>query len=208
MTRIEKLLPPPKPGGAWTAVLTGGEPLKLPAGAVADFALYAGMELTKDTMTALQDRARRLALREKAVALLSRRMLSAGMLREKLMAKDATEEQAGEVVRWAAEIGLLNDRTYADALVKHCQAKGYGVYKIRDELYRRRIPREYWEEALAALEDPAGTIDRFLEQKLTDPSDRKQVKKASDALVRRGFSWNEVSEGIRRARDRAGEELW
>ena len=44
---------------------------------------------------------------------------------------------------------------------------------------------------------------RFLEQKLADPSDRKQVKKASDALARRGFSWNEVSEGIRRARDRA-----
>ena len=135
-------------------------------------------------------------------------MLSAGLLREKLAARGASEEQAEETVRWAGEIGLLNDRAYAAALVRYCQAKGFGVYRIRDELYRRRVPREYWEEALSELEDPAEAIDRFLEQRLKDPTDRKQVKRASDALVRRGFSWNEVSEGIRRVRDRAGEELW
>ena len=208
MTRIETLLSPARPGGPWTAVLEGGETLRLPEGAVADLALYGGMELTDETRKDLRERALRHALREKAVALLSRQMLSAGLLREKLAAKGAAEEQIEETVRWAGEIGLLNDRAYAAALVRHCQAKGYGVYKIRDELYRRRVPRAYWDEALAELEDPAEAIDRFLEQKLADPSDRKQVKKASDALVRRGFSWSEVSEGIRRARDRAGEELW
>lgn len=208
MTRIEKLLPPAWPGKPWTAVLAGGETLRLPEGLVADLALYGGMELTDGAASDLREKAFRLALREKAVALLSRQMLSAGMLREKLLAGGASEEQAEEAVRWAMDVGLLNDRAYAAALVRHCQAKGYGVYKIRDELYRRRVPREFWEEALAELDDPAETIDRYLEQKLADPSDRKQVKKASDALVRRGFSWSEVSEGIRRARDRAGEELW
>lgn len=208
MTRIEKLLPPVRPGKPWTAVLAGGETLRLPEGAVADLALYGGMELTDETMKDLRERALRHALREKAVAMLSRQMLSAGLLREKLAAKGAGEAQIEETVRWAEEIGLLNDRAYAAALVRHCQAKGYGVYKVRDELCRRRVPREYWDEALAELEDPAETIDRFLEQKLADPSDRKQVKKASDALARRGFSWSEVSEGIRRAKDRAGEELW
>ena len=208
MTRIEKLLPPARPGKPWTAVLAGGETLRLPEGAVADLALYGGMELTDETMKDLRERALRHALREKAVAMLSRQMLSAGLLREKLAAKGAGEAQIEETVRWAEEIGLLNDRAYAAALVRHCQAKGYGVYKVRDELCRRRVPREYWDEALAELEDPAETIDRFLEQKLADPSDRKQVKKASDALARRGFSWSEVSEGIRRAKDRAGEELW
>ena len=208
MTRIEKLLPPARQGKPWTAVLEGGETLRLSEGAAADFALYGGMELTEETMAALREAAARLALREKAASLLSRQMLSAGMLRERLAAKGASEELEEETVRWAEEIGLLNDRAYAAALVRHCQTRGYGVYKVRDELYRRRVPREYWEEALAGLEDPAETIDRFLEQKLTDPSDRKQVKKASDALVRRGFSWDAVSEGIRRVRDRAVEEPW
>ena len=182
--------------------------MRLPEGAVADFALYGGMELTGETMSDLREQAFRLVLREKAAALLSRQMLSAGMLREKLTAKGASEAQAEETVQWAAEIGLLNDRTYAAAVVRHCQSRGYGIYKIRDELYRRRVPREYWDEVLAEMEDPAETIDRFLAQKLRDPSDRKQVKKASDALVRRGFSWSDVSAGIQRAKDRQREALW
>jgi len=205
MTRIERLLPPAQPGRPWTAALEGGDVLRLPEGAVADFALYAGMELEEKALADLRQRAFLLSLRERAVSLLSRQMLSAGLLTEKLTAKGADPKQAAEVVRWAEEIGLLNDRAYASALVRHCQSKGYGLYKIKDELYRRRVPRNLWEEALAELESPEEYIDRFLEKKLTDPSDRKQVKKASDALARRGFSWSEVSAGIERARERARE---
>ena len=205
MTRIEKLLPPSLPDRPWTAVLTDGDTLRLPAGVVADYALYAGMELLEEDLSALRERAVLLTLRERAVSLLSWRMLSAGLLREKLLAKGASQEQAEEVVRWAETIGLLNDRLYASALVRHCQSKGYGLYKIKDELYRRKVPRSYWDEALAEMEDPEEYIDRFLARKLEDPTDRKQVKKASDALARRGFSWSQVSAGIQRARERTEE---
>ena len=53
---------------------------------------------------------------------------------------------------------------------------------------------------MAQLGEPDEAIDRFLSARVTDPEDRKQVKKASDALVRRGFSWSQVSEGIARLR--------
>jgi SOS response regulatory protein OraA/RecX len=43
------------------------------------------------------------------------------------------------------------------------------------------------------MEEPSDTIRRFLEKKLKDPQDRKQVKKVSDALIRRGFTWGQVS---------------
>ena len=59
---------------------------------------------------------------------------------------------------------------------------------------------EDWEQALAELEDPEEFIDAFLARKVQDPGDRKQIKKASDALVRRGFSWRQVSEGVARLR--------
>ncbi len=208
MTRIDRLLPPAQPGRPWTAALEGGEFLRLPEGVVADFSLYAGMDLDEEALDSLRERARLLTLREMTVGLLSRRPLSAGLLREKLTAKGAGETQAEEVVRWAEDIGLINDRAYARALVRHCQDKGYGIYKIKDELYRRRVPRTCWDEALTELEEPDAAIDRFLERKLEDPSDRKQVKRAFDALVRRGFSWQAVSEGIRRAQARRDEELW
>ena len=50
------------------------------------------------------------------------------------------------------------------------------------------------------MDGPEEAIDAFLARKLTDPEDRKQVKKAADALMRRGFTWEQVSEGIERSR--------
>lgn len=198
--RIESLLPPAQPGRPWTILLEGNETLRVGEGVVVDFALYQGKDLDEDALEELKQAAFTANLREKAVSLLTGRLLSAGTLREKLLAKGGSPQQVEDIVRWAQDIGLLNDEEYAKALARHYQAKGYGMYKIKDELYRRQVPREYWEDALAALEEPDDIIDRFLEGKLKDPEDRKQVKKVSDALVRRGFSWSQVSSGIERFR--------
>ncbi|MBR3752249.1 MAG: RecX family transcriptional regulator [Ruminiclostridium sp.] len=198
--RIESLLPPGQPGKPWTLTLEGGKTLRLGEGVVIDFALYQGKDLEEDLLADLEQAAFAAGLREKAVSLLTGRLLSAGTLREKLLAKGGSEAQVEDIIRWAEDIGLLSDEEYAKALARHYQAKGYGIYKIKDELYRRQVPREYWEEALAQLEAPDEIIDRFLAKKLTDPEDRKQVKKASDALVRRGFTWSQVSSGIERFR--------
>lgn len=198
--RIETLLPPAQPGKPWTLLVEGGKsPLRLPEGVIIDFALYQGKELEDDLWEELQTAAFAAGLREKAVSLLTGRLMSAGQLEEKLLARGGTPQQVAEIIRWAQTIGLLNDRDYAKALARHYQTRGYGLYKIKDELYRRRVPREYWEEALAELEEPDEVIDRFVAAKLKDPGDRKQVKKVSDALVRRGFSWSQVSAGIQRA---------
>lgn len=198
--KIEKLLPPAQPGKSWTVALEGGDTLRVPEGAVLEFELYDGRELEEEELAELKAAAFASALRTKAVNMLSARQMSAGQLNEKLMAKGATDRQAAEIVAWAIDIGLLNDEEYAKALARHYQAKGYGIYKIKDELYRRRVPRQYWEEALASLEDPEEIIDAFLAKKVRDPGDRKEIKKASDALVRRGFSWSQVSAGMERLR--------
>lgn len=198
--KIEKLLPPVRPGKPWTVSLEGGSVLSVPEAVVAQYALYTGMELEEDQLTAVEEGAKMAALREKAVSLLTGRLLSEGQLREKLRNRGATPRQAEEVAAWAREIGLLNDEAYAKALVRHGQDKGYGLYKIKEMLYRRQVPRQYWEEALAELEAPDEWIDRYLAEKVRDPEDPRQIRKASDALVRRGFSWHQVSDGISRLR--------
>lgn len=192
--RIEKLLPPTPPAKTWTVALEGGKMLRVTESTVLDQGLFAGLELDEAALDAL----RSAALRSRAVDLLSVRAMSAGQLNEKLMAKGATERQAAETVAWAVEIGLVNDAEYAKALVRHYQAKGYGLYKIKNELYRRRVPKAYWEDALAEMDDAEDTIDAFLAKKLRDPEDRKECKKASDALARRGFSWSQIAAGIER----------
>ena len=144
---------------------------------MAAFSLYDGLTLEEERLAELKSAAFVATLRERTVALLSARMLSVGQLQEKLMAKGATDRQAAEVVAWALEIGLLNEEEYAKTLARHYQARGYGMYKIKDELYRRQVPRQYWEQALAELEDPEEFIDAFLTRKVQDPGDRKQIKK-------------------------------
>ena len=62
------------------------------------------------------------------------------------------------------------------------------------------MPRDLWEEALTQAEDPAEAIDAFVAKKLKGAavSDPKELKKVSDALARRGYSWSDISEALRR----------
>ena len=85
-------------------------------------------------------------------------------------------------------------------MVRWFSARGYGERKLRDELYRRRIPRELWEEAMEQAADPADSIDAFLQKKLRggQPGDPRELKRASDALARRGYRWDEINAALRR----------
>ena len=47
-----------------------------------------------------------------------------------------------------------------------------------------------------------GAIDKFLHQRLDGRAlDEKLIKKTADALLRRGHSWQDVRNGLRRYRD-------
>lgn len=197
--RVEQLLPPDRPGKSWLCRLEDGSRLRVTQGEVADFALYAGRELSPRETEALRAAAGRSMLREKAMTLLTGRPHSAGELVDKLKARGGSEEEAWEVAQWAEDLGLLNDKEYAKSVARHYSAKGYGVYKIKNELFRRKVPRTDWEDALAELAPPDEAVDRFLDKHLRS-DDRKEVKRVSDALARRGFSWGEISRGLSRRR--------
>jgi len=59
--------------GRWLAFLEDGTILRLGENEVIDFALYAGKELSDEDSAALQDSARRSALKGKTIELLSRK---------------------------------------------------------------------------------------------------------------------------------------
>ena len=56
------------------------------------------------------------------------------------------------------------------------------------------------EDARINWADPAEAIDAFVAKKLKGAavSDPKELKKVSDALARRGYSWSDISEALRR----------
>lgn len=139
------------------------------------------------------------ALRDKALNLLSYRAHSRRELSDKLKRKlSCSEQELEEVLNWLEELGFLNDRTYAASVVRHAASKGYGVSRITAELARRGIAKDLWEEALAELPESDDTLDRLVRSKLRDPADRDEVRKVSAALVRRGYTWDEVRRAIER----------
>ena len=100
------------------------------------------------------------------------------------------------------ELGFLNDASYAASVVRSCTRKGYGSRRAAAELARRGISKALSEEALAEMPETDDTLDRLLRSKLHDPGDRDAVRKVSAAMLRRGYSWEE----IRKALERLGSE--
>ena len=196
---IRELKPSRRAAGRWLAVLEDGSILRLGEGEVVRFALYAGKELTDREALDIQDRARRSGLKEKALALLARKPQSRRELGRKLREWEASDQEAEDICDRLEELGYLNDGQYAALVVRHYAARGYGEKKLRDELCRRGVPRALWEDALDQLDGPEGAIDAFLAKKLSGaPDDPAAVRKAADALARRGFSWSDIREGLSR----------
>ena len=203
---IQELKPSKRVQGRWLAVLEDGCILRVGENEVIDFGLYAGKELSVEEAEDLQRSARSSGLKEKTIELLARKPMSRRETEQKLRSWEAGEEETAAICDRMEELGFLNDAEYARRLVRHYSAKGYGERRLKDELYRRGISREYWDEALSQAGDNGAALDAFLEKKLAGREvDRKELKKVTDALARRGFSWSEIDEAVRRCGLTSGE---
>ena len=180
--------------------LDSGEEIKASLALIAELRLYAGKALEEPELEALRSSAGLALCKTRAVDLLSYRPMSAKELRDKLQQKGETSENAEAAAEWLQEKGLLDDGRYAGMVVRHYAGKGYGQGRIRQELQRRGIPRDLWEEALEQLPEQEDKIDSFLHSRLREPEDRAQIQKVSDALIRRGFSWEEIRAALARFR--------
>ena len=196
---IQELKPSQRVQGRWLAMLEDGSILRVGQQEIADFALYAGRELTEEEAAALTAGLRSRQMRERALELLSRKPQSRRELTRKLNEWGAGPEEADAVCDRMEELGYLNEAAYAARIVEVYSARGFGEKKLRDELYRLGVPREEWDEALARVEDSTQAIDDFLQKKLTGwTGDRKQLQKVTAALARRGFSWSDIRDALAR----------
>ena len=196
---IQELKPSQRVQGRWLAMLEDGSILRVGQQEIADFALYAGRELTEEEAAALTAGLRSRQMRERALELLSRKPQSRRELTRKLNEWGAGPEEADAVCDRMEELGYLNEAAYAARIVEVYSARGFGEKKLRDELYRRGVPREEWDEALARVEDSTQALDDFLQKKLTGwTGDRKQLQKVTAALARRGFSWSDIRDALAR----------
>ena len=135
----------------------------------------------------------------RAVRIVSAAGVSKEELEHRLTQKGEKPEDARAAVAWLSELELLDDARTAEQLVRSAVQKGYGKARIKQILYQKRIPEEYWEDALTQVPDMDGAVDKFLAQRLKgrDP-DEKELKRTIDALLRRGHSWQDIRAGLQR----------
>lgn len=206
--KLVKLEPSSRVEGRWLVWLEDGSLLRVGEGDVVSFSLYAGMELSEEQLEGLKQAQEKAKLKNKALTLLAARPMSQRELERKLSAKSPRKgepqegeeqrqqrrEMAQEVAQRMAQVGLVDDREYASTVVRHYSRKGYGPAKIRDELYRRGVPREFWDEAMEARDQGDDKLRALVEKKLRGAAPtREELKKVSAYLARRGFGWEEIS---------------
>ncbi len=182
-----------------TVILEDGEELKTTIGVVTALRLFSGRDLDGEELSRLRLESGRALARERALNILSQRQMSAKELLRKLRDRGVEEETAAWCVDWTLQHGLLDEMSYAAAVLRHYGAKGYGEGRVRQELQRRGVPRELWDEALASMpEDSSAKLDSFISRRLRDPGDRDAVRKLSAALFRRGYSGEEIRAALSR----------
>ena len=138
--------------------------------------------------------------KKRSLKALGNRSYSEQEMIKKLTSKGVSDDDSEETVKWLVELGYINDAEYASQIVKHYTTKGFGEARIRAELFKRGIPRDMWDEKLAEL-DEIETDDfalTFLQSKLRGSDDKEDLRRASDALVRRGFSYDDARAAVSR----------
>lgn len=176
--------------------LEGGDLLRVTEDELLHFGLHIGLDISPEDVVQLQNAGARSETRVRAANMISARPLSKKELTRRLSEKGASERDAEETADWLESIGALDDAAYAAMLVRHYGAQGYGAARIRDELFKRGVPRALWDGALAGF-DAGESAVRFVRARLRGKiPDEREKQRLFAALQRRGFSWGEARDAL------------
>ena len=175
-----------------------GSVMRLYRQTVEDFYLYAGKELTDEEMSDLRKAAGEMSAKMRAVRIVSASSVSTRDLEYRVIQKGEDPKQAKQAVAWMSDLNLLDDAKTAEQIVDRCIRKGYGLSRAKQALYEKRIPKELWEDALADYPDQTEKIVDFLRSRLDDEADERDVRRATDALLRRGHSYQEIRRAMQK----------
>ena len=193
---IRGILPPKRPNGKTVVVFEDGSTRKYLPQTVQDRGLCPGMLLSEKELAALEEANSRLSARQRAVRIISAAAVSKGELQQRLTQKGERPQDAENAVRWLEELNLLDDADTARQIVARGVSRGYGAERIKQMLYQKRIPRQLWDEALEAVQDMSPALTDFLRKRLGEDPDEKTLRSATQAALRRGYTWSELRSAL------------
>ncbi|MBO2527139.1 MAG: hypothetical protein CW335_03030 [Clostridiales bacterium] len=197
--KVESIASTRSPQGKLRVRFDDGSSLMVLPAAMAELGLYQGMELPDGAMESIKDTCAKASAKERAVRIISASTVSKRELEKRLIQKGEREEDAKQAVQWLDDLRLLDDAQAAQQIVRSGAAKGYGAARIKQMLFEKRIPKEYWDDVLELLPPQDDAIDSFLQRRFRGKQpDRAECKRATDALLRRGHSWSDIRRALER----------
>ena len=160
--------------------------------------LAQGMDITEEQADMLIHKNDVRKARERALYLMESRDHSYSELFDKLE-RNYPEDVCFEVCSKLAELGIINDRRYAEKLCRQLfEIKKLGKYRVRQEMRMKGIPGDIIDETLeefAEEDDSFARLEELVEKKYERYLvDRKGVEKVKAALARKGYSYGEIRE--------------
>ena len=132
----------------------------------------------------------------RAVRIVAASSVSKKDLQQRLIQKGESAADAQNAVAWMEELSLIDDGKTAHQIVANCISKGYGLARAKQALYEKRIPKSLWDEALADYPSQDEKVLSFLQSRLDENATEKDIKRAVDALMRRGHSYGVIRRAL------------
>ena len=159
----------------------------------------SGDEISETELNDFKTKANESRAFNKALDLVSRRDHSQKELENKL-ARSAGRESAKAAVQRVADLGIVNDETYANKLADELfRRKGFSPSRIRMELIQRGVSSEIADNTSESIDfEPQERIIELLKNRfLRQLSDEKGKVRAFNALVRLGYSFSDIRSAMR-----------
>ena len=205
MMKVDSVAAQVDRAGRYAVRFDDGTVMRLYKQTIQDFGLFSGRELPDAEMEKLHTAAGAMSAKMRAVRIVAASNVSKRDLEQRLVNKGENPEHAKDAVKWMEQLQLVDDRKTAELVVQKCIHKGYGITRAKQALYEKRIPKEYWDEALEDYPDQADAITEYLKTHMAEANDTKKLRKVIDALIRRGHSYGQIRKVLEELSSDIGE---
>lgn len=170
---------------------------------IVDFGLVKGMQIERDEMKRIIYASNFRRAYEYSLYCLDYRDYSAEELYQKILKKYRSEKLCLDVIKKLARANIINDRRYAEKLaVKLVESRKYGYRRAKREIIQKGITEDIADEMLGRYdniyhENLMDMLYKKYSRFLKDRTDRKSIEKVKNALVRYGYSFDEINSAVR-----------
>ncbi len=185
-------------GSTYQVNFDEGEPAFINSEIIAQYNIKGGVSIPESAWNQVVYANEFRRARERALYLMDYRDHSYIELFKKLE-KNYDEDICYDVIDSLVEVGIVDDRRYAENLAQRLmEVKRCGYYKAVQEMRQKGISKELANEILTEYEDTTQErLKDLIESKYARRlEDEDGIKKVKNALVRNGYSYKDVNAAL------------